>query len=249
MELINLFLLPPFNLLLIAAAGLCFWHKRPVIAQLLLSTSIILLWLLGTPHIAAALLLGWEGETRVVDTARPSAEAIVVLGGGSYFHAPEYGMDTVNPETLVRLRFAAKLQRETAKPILVTGGAPQGTHLSEAVQMKQVLEQEFRVPVQWKEGASNNTLESAILTRQQLKQAGVERIYLVTHAWHMPRAAYAFESAGFQVVPAPTAYTRLCRSCLRSFIPNVSALRDSRIFVHELIGLFWYRLKFWQGMP
>jgi uncharacterized SAM-binding protein YcdF (DUF218 family) len=242
-NLIGTFLLPPLNLLLIAALGLWLWHTRPLIARILLTASFGLLWLLSTPYFAEALLHGLEGKPFVNDTKKPQADAIVVLGGGTYFHAPEYGGDTVSKESLERLRYAAKLYHETWKPILVTGGTPLDNNLSEAEQMKQVLEHEFNVPVQWTEGASDNTLENARLCRQLLKQAGIDRIYLVTHAWHMPRAVQVFQAAGFQVVPAPTAYTTRYRTDLLAFVPNVYALRDSRIFLHELIGMLWYRLK------
>ncbi|HLY96501.1 MAG TPA: YdcF family protein, partial [Sideroxyarcus sp.] len=133
--------------------------------------------------------------------------------------------------------------RQTGKPILVTGGAPLGNSSSEAEQMKHVLEQEFRVPVRWAEGASDNTSENARLSRQILQPEGIQRVYLVTHAWHMPRALYAFRAAGFQATPAATAYTTRYRTDLVAFIPSADALRDSRIFMHELVGMFWYRLK------
>jgi uncharacterized SAM-binding protein YcdF (DUF218 family) len=242
-NLIAALLLPPLNLLLLAALGFWLWHKRPVIARVLVALALTLLWLLSTPFFAEALLHGLEGEPYVTDTRKPLADAIVVLGGGTYFHAPEYGGDTVNEYTLERLRFAAKLQRETGKPLLVTGGKPLGTSLSEAAQMKQVLEQEFNVPVRWAEGDSDNTAENARFSRELLKQDGIARIYLVTHAWHMPRAVISFQRAGFEVVPAPTAYTTRYRTDLLSFLPNAKALHDSRIFLHELIGALWYQLK------
>jgi uncharacterized SAM-binding protein YcdF (DUF218 family) len=242
-NLIAALLLPPLNLLLLAALGFWLWHKRPVIARVLVALALSLLWLLSTPFFAEALLHGLEGEPYVTDTRKPLADAIVVLGGGTYFHAPEYGGDTVNEYTLERLRFAAKLQRETGKPLLVTGGKPLGNSQSEAAQMKQVLEQEFNVAVRWTEGDSDNTFENARLSRELLKQEGIDRIYLVTHAWHMPRAVLSFQRAGFTVVPAPTAYTTRYRIDLLSFVPNAKALHDSRIFLHELIGALWYQLK------
>lgn len=242
-NLISTVLLPPLNLLLVAALGLWLWHKRPLMARWLLTAAVALLWLLSTPYFAEAMLHELEGEPRVIDTTSPAADAIVVLGGGTYFNAPEYGGDTVSQDALERLRYAARLQRETGKPILVTGGAPLGNGRPEAEQMKQVLEQEFKVPVQWAEGASANTWDNARLSREMLKRADISRIYLVTHAWHMPRAVRAFAAAGFQVVPAATAYTTRYRTDLLSFLPNAYALRDSRIFMHELIGMFWYRLK------
>ena len=242
-NLIGTILLPPLNLLLVAILGLWLWHKRPFLARALLGFSVGLLWLLSTPFFAETLLHGLEGKPGFLDTRRPEADAIVVLGGGTYFHAPEYGADTVGRETLERLRYAAKLYRETLKPILVTGGTPLGNRVSEAQQMKQVLEHEFNVPVQWTEDGSDNTLENARLSRQVLKQARITRIYLVTHAWHMPRAASVFRAAGFEVVPAPTAYTTRFQTNFLAFVPNADALRDSRIFLHEIIGMLWYRLK------
>ncbi|ADE12697.1 YdcF family protein [Sideroxydans lithotrophicus] len=242
-NLVSAFLLPPLNLLLLAVLGLWLWHKRPVIARTLLTVSVALLWLLSTPFFAEAMLQGLEGQPFVNDTSKPQADAIVVLGGGTNFRAPEYGGDTVSKETLERLRYAARLYRQTGKPILVTGGTPLGNDLSEAAQMKKTLEQEFNVPVRWAEGASNNTLENARLSREVLKKEGISRIYLVTHAWHMPRAVQVFQAAGFQVYPAPTAYTTRYQLDLLVFIPSASALRDSRIFMHEMIGLLWYRLK------
>ncbi|MDD5058440.1 MAG: YdcF family protein [Sideroxydans sp.] len=240
---VSAFLLPPLNLLLLAALGLWLWKKRPLIARVLLATSFVLLWLLSTPYFAEALLHSLEGEPQVIDTKYSQADAIVVLGGGTYFHAPEYGGDTVSMETLERLRYASKLYRETGKPILVTGGKPLGNNLSEAAQMKQVLEQEFHVPVRWAESGSDDTQENARLSRQILDKAGIGHIYLVTHAWHISRSVQAFQKAGLQVVAAPTAYTTRYRTDLLAFIPNAKALLDSRRYFHELIGMLWYRVK------
>lgn len=242
-NLISAFLLPPPNLLILATLGLLLWKKRPRLARIFIAGSLTLLWLLSTPYVADGLLHSLEEKPVVANPQPPLADAIVVLGGGTYFHAPEYGGDTVSEAGLQRLRYAAKLHRETGKPILVTGGKPLGNALSEAQQMKQVLEQEFRVPVQWVEGDSDNTFESARLSYAILKAAGITRIHLVTHAWHMPRSKRTFQAAGFEVVSAPTAYTTRYQTNLLTFVPSAKALCDSRIFMHEMIGIVWYRLK------
>lgn len=242
-NLVSAFLLPPLNLLIVAGIGLWLWNKRPFIARALLITAFAALWVLSTPYVADALMHRLEGAPYSTDTRKPLADAIVVLGGGTYFNAPEYGGDTVSHETLERLRFAAKLHRETGKPILVSGGMPFGNSASEGQQMRQVLEQEFNVPVKWVEGESDNTLENAHLSYKVLKESGIVRIYLVTHAWHMPRSVQAFQSAGFLVVTAPTAYTTRYRTNLLTFLPSARALLDSRWFMHEMIGMLWYQLK------
>lgn len=246
-NLISAFLLPPLSLLLVALAGLFVARSRPRLSRTLLIGSIALLWLCSTPYFSRSALRQLEGSVKAVDTQAQPADAIIVLGFGTYFHSPEYGSDTVSESALVHLRYAAKLQRETGKPILVTGGKPLGNDLSEAQQMKSVLEREFMVSVRWTEDASDNTLENARYSYRLLHEAGIKRIYLVTHAWHMPRSVMAFESAGFEVIPAPTAFTTNYKTSLLDFLPDAGALYGSRVFLHERIGQLWYQLKSWHS--
>lgn len=235
--------LPPLNLLVLGVSGLLLWYRRPAVARCLVAASLALLWLLSTPYVSAHLLRLLEGAPGALDVNANPAEAIVVLGGGSRLEAPEYGTDTVGGATLVRLRYAARLQHATGLPVLVSGGKPQGNQLSEAQQMKATLEHEFSIPVKWTEDESNNTFENARFSHRILAPLGVRRIYLVTHAWHMPRAARAFEAAGFEVIPAPTAYGATGRGGALDFVPNAGALQASGQFMHEVIGLLWYRVK------
>jgi uncharacterized SAM-binding protein YcdF (DUF218 family) len=248
-NLIAAFLLPPLSLLLLLALGIFLSYRRHKLGKLLILASSGLLWIASTPYFAEGALHLLEAQTTPLDVSRPNslsptADAIVILGGGTYFHAPEYaGRDTVRDATLVRLRYGAKLQRETGKPILVTGGNPRGNSISEAQQMRMSLEQDFRVPVRWTEDESGNTFENARNSFRILQQAGIRKIYLVTHAWHMPRSAEIFRRAGFEVVEAPTAFTTRYRTDLLAFLPRAESIQDSRIFIHEVIGLLWYRVK------
>ena len=138
-KLISALLLPPLNTLLLCGAGLLLWHRRPVVARWLVGGSFVALWLLSTPYVGNGLLRALEGTPQPVNPSVQAADAIVVLGGGTYPNAPEYGGDTVNEFTLVRLRYAARLARETGKPVLVTGGNPAGNRIPEGEQMKAVL--------------------------------------------------------------------------------------------------------------
>jgi len=242
------FLLPPLSLLLFLALGIILLYRRHKLAKPLILAVFGLLWIASTPYFAEGALHLLEAQTAPLDIGRPNgqsqaADAIVILGGGTYFRAPEYsGQDTLSDATLVRLRYGAKLQRETGKPILVTGGKPLGNSVSEARQMRMSLEQDFHVPVRWTEDDSDNTFENAYHSFRILQQAGIRRIYLVTHAWHMPRAAAVFRRAGFEVIEAPTAFTTRYRTDLLTFLPRAESLQDSKIFIHEVIGLLWYRV-------
>jgi len=236
-------LLPPGVLLLLAAYGALRMRRHPRTGKTLVTLALLLLWALSTPWIAR-MLLGLLEASPADPVRAPPAQTIVVLGGGKYHAAPEYGgVDTVSGASLTRLRYAAHLHRLTGKPILVSGGSPEGSAISEAQAMKAALENEFKVPVMWAESGSANTLENARASFSLLQPQGVHRIYLVTHAWHMPRAQRAFTEAGFSVVPAPTAFATLHDFTVLDVLPSADALHQSRLFFHEIIGIVWYRLK------
>ncbi len=238
------FLLPPLIFLLLLGLGIILPYRHRKLAKLLIIIAFGSLWGASTPYFAQGALHLLEEHTAVLDSSRQNADAIVILGGGTYFSAPEYaGHDTASEATLVRLRYGAKLQRETGKPILVTGGNPLGNSISEAQQMRVALEQDFHVPVRWIEDESDNTFENAHNSFHILQQAGIRKIYLVTQAWHMPRAAEVFRRAGFEVAEAPTAFSTWYRTGLLNFLPQAASLQDSELFLHEIIGLLWYQVK------
>jgi uncharacterized SAM-binding protein YcdF (DUF218 family) len=238
-------LLPPLSLLLLLACGVFLLYHGHKLAKPVIFASFGLLWIASTPFFAQGALHLLEAGTTALESQQHNADAIVILGGGTYFHAPEYaGQDTISEHTLPRLRYGAKLHRADGTPILVTGGKPLDNDLSEAQQMRASLQQDFHVPVRWTEDAAENTLENARNSFQILQKAGIRRIYLVTHAWHMPRAAMTFRHVGFEVVDTPVAFTTRYQTDLLAFLPRAESLRDSQIFVHEVIGLLWYRVKF-----
>lgn len=167
-------------------------------------------------------------------------EAIVVLGNGRYTEAPEYDLeDTVSAQGLERLRYAAFLQRKTGLPILVSGGAPGGEATAEADHMQAVLSADFRAHVKWVERESRTTAENARFSQALLAPTRVRHVYLVTHAWHMRRAARAFESAGIRVTPAPTGFHTLGRTTrlLAGYLPSARGLYYSSLALHEYLGL------------
>lgn len=91
------------------------------------------------------------------------------------------------------------------------------------------------------ETLSHNTAENAKFSRAILQPYQVDRILLVTHAWHMPRARMAFEKAGFTVIPAATGYAH-GPWIETDLLPSAKGLAFSYLALHEWIGLAWYRL-------
>ncbi len=235
-------LIPPGLLLVVFATGLTLIRRRPHAGRALLIAGTAGLYLLSMPLTGSTLLQAWETPA-TVSGDYPATAAIVVLAGGRYRQAPEYGGDTVNAMSLVRLRYAATLHRRSGLPILVSGGSPDGAATSEAQAMRETLENEFAVPVRWSEKRSANTLDNARNTREILAAENIRHVVLVTHAWHMPRARLAFERSGFEVIAAPTAHTTPGRMTVLDFLPDAGALLKSALFFHEVIGTVWYRLR------
>lgn len=235
------FLLPPLNLLLIGAAGFWLLKRRRKLGRALIGFSLAGVWLLSTPIISAVLLDSLK-PAPVALTGR-EADAIVILGGGSNRNSLEFSGDTLNRFSLERARYGAWLAKRLHKPVLVTGGAPEGGALSEGEIMRATLLDEFGVATKWLEPYASNTRENARNSADILHKAGIRRIYLVTHAWHLRRAIPEFEAAGFKVVPAGTGYFMESDFSSLDFLPNGKALDKSYLAMHEWIGLLWYRIR------
>lgn len=246
-NLVGNLLLPPLSLCIVGIAGFFLLKRKPRMGKSLMALSLTLLFLLSMPLVANGLMNLLEKNLQPVNlTVARSADAIVILGGGVYHDAPEYGTDTVGGLTLERLQYGAYLQRQTGLPLLVTGGMPEGG-VAEAVLMKRTLEQEFKVPVRWAETRSLDTAQNAQFSSAILKAAGVRKILVVSHAWHLPRAQIAFEGKGLTFIPAPTrfAYVAGSRSGpeIFNYLPQARALLKSHYALHELIGMLWYKLS------
>jgi uncharacterized SAM-binding protein YcdF (DUF218 family) len=235
------FLLPPLNLLLIGVAGFWLLRRRRKLGRSLIAISLFGLWLLSTPLVSDVLLDSLK-PAPVALTGR-EADAIVILGGGRNRDSLEFGGDTLNRFSIERVRYGARLAKRLHKPILVTGGAPEGGTLSEGEILSAALRNEFGVATKWVEAYSRNTRENARNSADILHKAGIRRIYLVTHSWHLKRAIPEFEAAGLQVVPAGTGYFMESDLSPLDFLPNGKALDKSYLAMHEWIGLFWYRIR------
>jgi uncharacterized SAM-binding protein YcdF (DUF218 family) len=172
------------------------------------------------------------------------AKAIVILGGGRSFAAPEDGnRDQPSTQTLARLRHGARLHRLTGLPVLVSGGAPDRGSESEAAVMARALREDFQIPVRWIEDTSENTAQNAAHAATMLREAGIDRVLLVTDAIHMSRAMQIFSGTGLSPVRAPTDFFSRKNLSAEDFIPNPRFLKQSHYALHEWIGMLWYRLR------
>jgi uncharacterized SAM-binding protein YcdF (DUF218 family) len=227
--------LPPTGPLLVAVAGLALCSRVPRVGRSLATAGVVGLLALSMPAVAD--FLG-----RLVDTSAPfeletarNAQAIVILGGGVRRDAPEYGGDTLATLTLERVRFGARVARLTGLPVLVSGGSVLGGE-PEASLMSASLEREFGVPVRWIEAKSRTTHENAVLSARTLRQEGIDRIVLVTHALDTRRATAEFRAQGLAVVSAATGRRGDSNYTALDYLPGMHGLQRSYHATYEILA-------------
>ena len=245
-------LLPPVPLLLLVLVGARLLLPRRGLGWLLIVVSVALLWLSACTGAAQllsrtllppppALSFDRIRELRA-EAAAKKPVAIVVLGAGSEPFAPEYGVSSLQAQSLERLRYGIWLANQTGAPLAFSGGvgwAQQGS-TSEARVAAKIAADEFGHPIRWVEDDSRDTRENAAKTIALLKPAGIQHIVLVTHGYHMRRALRAFtEAAGtaMQIDAAPMGLARGLVAPALEWLPSTSGFRDVRELLRELAGL------------
>jgi uncharacterized SAM-binding protein YcdF (DUF218 family) len=235
------------------------YRQKPKRVKTFLIAALLVLWLGGNRWASKSLVRSLEWQYLPPDEI-PHADVIVVLGGGT-------GPATY-PRTLVelngsadRLVYASWLYHQGAAPkLLLTGGYIPWMgerESSPAEDMAKILEM-LDVPQTtiWLETQSLNTYENAIYSREILDREGIDRIILVTSAFHMPRSVPLFEMQGFEVIPAPTDYTITQQGWdelwefnlttqVFNLIPSAGNLDNTTWALKEYIGILVYTLRGW----
>jgi uncharacterized SAM-binding protein YcdF (DUF218 family) len=247
--------LPPAGPLLLLLLGLLLATGRKKAGGLILSlAAAALLWLLSCHAVAVWLahnLLPQHPPAQVASLKSSGVQAIVILGGGVQPMAPEYGEAQLSPPAAARLRYGLWLARQTGLPVAFAGGKGWGASdaqtQSEAEVTRRTALQDHGVTLRWTDGQSRDTAENASLLRPILQKDSIQRIALVTHAWHIPRSVQAFERAGFTVSAAPMAYIQPSRHALLEWLPSADGLEGSRAVIKEWLALLVQR--FTRNLP
>ena len=208
------------------------------------SFAVVLMLILSMPAVGGSLVRSLIQHNPLdLSGGTGNAQAIVVLTGGNYRDAPEYGRDVASGASVSRGRYAAFLHKKTGLPIMVVGGKPIPSALSEGEAMENLIEEEFHVPVRWVETQAKDTEDSAFSSFKMLNRDGIANILLVTDASHMRRAELAYSKVGFKVIPAPINFIGVEKISVRSFLPSAGALSSSTLALNEWFGIAWGKIK------
>ncbi|MES2976820.1 MAG: YdcF family protein [Pseudomonadota bacterium] len=234
--------LPPTGPLLLALLGLLLAVGRRRSGLLIAVLGIAALWLLSCNAVAIAIsqrLLPTYAPTSVAQLKAQRVQAIVVLGGGVKPMAPEYGRALPGIQTEARMRYGIYLARQSGLPLAFAGGASwaaDGVTASEASTAIE-LARDSGVTLRWIDDKSRDTAENATRIREVMAASGIQRIALVTNAWHMGRSEKLFRRAGFETVAAPMGFIVSTERPLLEWMPSTSGLNDSRNVLREWLAL------------
>jgi len=237
-----------FTLLLILAAVIFNFrvHTRKVATALMLLAFAYLAFF-SIPFSMKFFGLPLESEYRQQNAEEaPSADAIVILGGGmcSNTNVLIYTEMSAGAD---RVWHAARLYRAGKAPLVIASG------IDEKDSTLPLL-LDFGVPADAiaVENDSRNTEENAKFTEdllhEKLGRKAHIKVLLVTSAWHMRRAEMMFEryAPSLEIIPAPCDWEATNETVKplesKHFIPSTGALDRNNAFFKEWLGFIGYTL-------
>jgi uncharacterized SAM-binding protein YcdF (DUF218 family) len=177
----------------------------------------------------------------------PTADAIVLLAGDISIPIPPRVESQIRGN---RSLHTFRLYRAGKAPLIIVSGGNvflQEGFRPEAAYTADLL-QEWGIPQSAIifEGNSRNTRENALETARFLKNRQLNRVLLVTSAFHMPRALATFRGVGIDAIPSSSSISaELAQPTLLNWIPSLDGLATMRSVVHEKVGIFVYRMRGW----
>ena len=240
-KILPLIFSPLIIVIMITSIGIIFRSK--IIASL----GIFLLVFFSLPIVSNSLVFFLEKEHQIIEISNiENADAIVVLSGMIHVIKNNEGEKYEFSESVDRILAGIELMRENKAPylILTRGKLPWSIGRSEG----EVL-YDFVI----KAGIDNkkiiltdnveNTFQEAMEVKKLIKY-NIQKIVLVTSAFHMNRAEKIFTFNDIEVIPYPVDFRHSkARFTIMDIIPSAFALKDTSHVIREIIGRIYYKLK------
>lgn len=240
--------LPPASLLVLILIGALLVGSKPRLGKRVIFFSVTALWLLSTNAFSVWIHNLVIPEYQLVtakDLEDRSVQVIVVLGGGVVTGLPG-GDEQMSKTSLERLRLGAQLARQSGLPLVFSGGSGWGAKdasVAEADVAEKVLQEAFGIKLNQKESNSRDTQENAGNTWNLLSKQGIQRIALVTHSTHLPRASAEFKKLGFEVTVAAVGQPTSGSETALLWMPGTSNLEVSQSVLRELLASLIQKIR------
>ena len=216
-------------------------------SSLLCLLTAVIMWLAAIAPTADLLLRPLEARYPLPGAL--DGDVILVLGSALYAGAPDIdGVGAPSAEACERLLAAARIQRRTGLPIILSGGRvlPHQELMGPVYQrfLKGIGVPANRIIL---ENRSRDTFENARYSWEICRQRGFRRPLVVTHAAHMPRAMFCFRRLNVPATPVPCGFRTWAGKTYHwpAFLPR--SYDGLAAALHEYIGLWAYRWQYRNG--
>ena len=224
-------------LLLVAGVILCMRSGSRPVGLISFTLAALILVTFSTGKTATFLLSQLEYEyPRAPDNA--AVGAIVVLAAYAADDSNMSLSDRPNHAALYRVVESALLWQHCADCVIVVSGRSPTTNI-----MRELLES-IGVP-SGRIHLDNDAANTAASAANVHNLLGDTAFYLVTSAGHMPRSMAVFAKAGMQPIAAPTDHRLPKNVAQAGWTLSPFHLECSDLAIHEIIGLWWYRIHGW----
>lgn len=226
-----------------------FFTKIEIRAKKLRIASLIIIFITGNSFLVDELFRAYETTTIDHDLTQTHYGGAIVLGGIGDIDLRQNKIDfKMSGDRLFQTLRLYKLGR--IDKIIFTGGSGsiefpekrEGKFVRKYLNEIQIADSALII-----ENESKNTYENAVFTKKILDSMNYNsNLLLVTSAYHMPRSLAVFKKAGYTNI---TPYVTNRVSGIRRytfdhlFIPNIDAMFNLQLLLHEWIGYMVYKIK------
>ena len=244
-KLFAFFFLSPLLFVLLGIVGLAnYKHPRRVAG--LLATLTILLYVFSIAPTARFFLGPLESRYVASPQAIAHGDVYIVLGGGILERNTPVPYENLTPSSLKRCLAVTYWYKQHPRPIIVCGGAPLRSGISEAAYMARAL-RELGIPVRaiYQESYSRNTFENILNAKKIVQKQHWRRPLLLTSAFHLPRSMHEARRAGLQPIPIGCDYSFSGQKLSwADFVPEIKYTANVFTALKEYIGIFYYHFRY-----
>lgn len=171
-------------------------------------------------------------------------DAYVVLGGGVIEDVPDIdGKGSLAGDSYARVLSAFRLYLAMPKPIVISGGNVHDRQTEAEIAKRLLLSLGVKEDHIIAEGRSRDTHDNARFTKELAERRNIQRIALITSAYHMKRSIMLFARHFKDITPYPVGYhTSRARYDFYAFLPSAGSMEDLSIALKERLGILFYSL-------
>lgn len=244
-KIIASFIMPPglFFILMLILSIYLFKKSKSVLMKITAITSLLLIFFLSTAFGVQVLLHPLENYAEKNSVNAFEEHPIVVLGGGLNYYSNNQAEPSLH--SLQRLVKGYQLQRKLKTNLIYSGGIAIGQEkISEADAAEEFLsslgmDKSFYIS----ENKAQSTFENAAYLKKWIEDNEIEKVYLVTSAYHILRSAAVFKAQNIDFLIVHSGFIYDHQFSWLDYLPNRGALTVNLSALHEWIGLAWYYIR------